>query len=97
MAKPLPKQNPCEKMMHVSPFISSEPVLFEVAKFATPEEYDSEEILHHCEDKRSSSPAIKFEPIPVGPEYVVLDHDRDPTMISHDVSLEMENPWAMEF
>ena len=28
---------------------------------------------------------------------VVLDHDRDSTMISHDESLEMENPWAMEF
>jgi hypothetical protein len=30
-------------------------------------------------------------------EYVVLDHDQDPTMISHDESLKMENPWAMEF
>jgi hypothetical protein len=33
----------------------------------------------------------------LGPEYVVLDHDQDPTLISHDESLEMENPWAMEF
>jgi len=39
----------------------------------------------------------KFEPLPSGPEKVVLDHDRDSTMISHDESLEMENPWAMEF
>ena len=40
---------------------------------------------------------IEFEPLPSGPEKVVLDHDQDPTMISHDGSLEMENTWAMEF
>jgi hypothetical protein len=83
-------------MMHVSPFISSEHVLFEVAKPATHEEYNSEEILHLYEDKRSS-PSIKFEPLPTSLEYVVLDHDQDPTMISHDESPEMENPWAIEF
>jgi hypothetical protein len=43
MAKPLPKQKPLKKMMHVSPFVSSEPILFEVAESATLEEYDSEE------------------------------------------------------
>ena len=32
-----------------------------------------------------------------GPKEVVLDDDRDSTMISHDESLEMENRWAMEF
>jgi hypothetical protein len=36
MAKPLSKKNPLEKMMHVTLFVSSEPVLFEVAK--SPEE-----------------------------------------------------------
>ena len=40
---------------------------------------------------------IEFEPLPSGPEKVVLDHDRGPTTISHDESLEMENTWAMEF
>ena len=39
----------------------------------------------------------EFEPLTSGPEKVVLNHDRDSTMISHDESLEMENPWAMEF
>jgi len=39
----------------------------------------------------------EFEPLPSGPEKVVLDYDRDSTMLSHDESLEMENPWAMEF
>jgi hypothetical protein len=91
MVKPLPKQNPLEKMVQASPFKSSKPVLFEVAKFATHEEHDSEEILQLCEDKRSSSPSIEFEPLPAGPEYIVLDHDRDPTMISHDESLRIEN------
>ena len=50
-----------------------------------------------CEDERSSSLLSEFEPLPSGPKKVVLDHDRDSTMISHDESLEMENPWAMEF
>ena len=39
----------------------------------------------------------EFEPLPSGPEKVVLDHNRDSTMISHDESLEMENRWAMKF
>ena len=39
----------------------------------------------------------EFEPLPSGPEKVLLDHDRDSTMLSHDESLEMENRWAMEF
>jgi hypothetical protein len=97
MVKPHPKQNPLEKMMHGCSFRSFESILFEVAKSATPEQYDFEEILHLCENERSSSPSTEFEPLPAGSEYIVLDHDRDPTMISHDESLEMENPWAMEF
>jgi hypothetical protein len=98
MAKPLSKQNPLEKMMHVSPFVSSEPVLFEVAKSVISKEYNLQGILHISEDKpSSSSSSIEFEPLPAGPEYVVLDHDQDQTMISHNESLEMENPWVMEF
>jgi hypothetical protein len=90
MAKPLPKQKPIEKMMHASPFVLSEPILFEVAK--SPADYDSEELLHLHEDERLSSPANEFEPLPAGPKYIVLDHGRDPTIISHNESLEMENP-----
>jgi hypothetical protein len=97
MAKRLPKQNLLEMMMHVSPFVSSEPILFEVGKFATPEVYNSKEILHPCEDEQPSSSLIEFEPLPAGPKYFVLNHDQDPAMISHDESLGMENPWAMEF
>jgi hypothetical protein len=51
MAKPLPKQNPLIRMMHVSPFVSSKPVLFEDAKSAAPEEDDLEEILHLSDDE----------------------------------------------
>ena len=42
-------------------------------------------------------PLSEFEPLPSGLEKVVLDHDQDSTMLSHDESLEMENRWAMEF
>jgi hypothetical protein len=97
LAKPHPDQNLLVKVMYGSPFISSEPVLFEGAKPTTSKEYDSEEILHLGEDERSSSPSIEFEPLPTSLEYVVLNCDRDPTIIFHDESLEMENPWAMEF
>jgi hypothetical protein len=44
--KPFPKQNPLEEMMQVSPFISSEPILFEVVESATPKEHDSGETFH---------------------------------------------------
>ncbi|CAN6371626.1 unnamed protein product [Urochloa humidicola] len=75
MARPLPKLNPLEKMTHESPFMSSEPNLFQVAEFPALEQYGSEETLHLCEDKRSSSPSTEFEPLPSGSHYVVLDHD----------------------
>jgi hypothetical protein len=97
MVKHFPELNPLKEMVHKSPFMSSEPIFLEMAGNAIFEEYDSNEILHFCEDERSSSLLSKFEPLPSGPEKVVLDHDRDSTMISHDESLEMENPWAMEF
>jgi len=91
LAKPLPEQNSLEEMMHTSPFISSEPILLESS-----EEYDMEDNLHSCEDERSSSTSTEFEPPPDGPESIVLNLDREITLIFHDVSLEMENQWAME-
>ena len=94
LAKPLPKQNPLKEMMHTSPFISSEPVLLGVLESS--EEYDSEDILHFCEEERSSSPLIEFEPLPDGLESVVLDLDRESTSSFHNESLEIENQWAME-
>jgi len=84
-------------MMHTSPFVSSEPVLLEVAKSATSEGYDSEDSLHLYKDERSSSFSIEFEPLPAGPKYVVLDHDWESISTFHNESLEMENQWAMEF
>ena len=39
----------------------------------------------------------EFDPLPSSPDKVVLNYDRDSTMLSHDKSLEMENQWAMEF
>jgi len=46
-----------------------------MARTATSEEYDSNEILHFCENKRLSSLSNKFAPLPSGPEKVILDHD----------------------
>ena len=50
-AKHFPEPNPLKEMMHESPFIPSESILFEVAKSATSEENNSEEILRFCEDE----------------------------------------------
>ena len=83
LAKPLPEQNPLKEMMHTSPFISSEPVLLGVLESS--EEYDSEDSLHFCEEERSSSPLIEFEPLPDGLESDDLHLDRDTTMIFHNV------------
>ena len=83
-------------MKHESPFIPSESILPEVAKFATSEENNSGEILRFCEDERSSSLLSEFEPLSSGPKEVVPDHDQDSTMISYDESLDMENQRATE-
>jgi len=96
MLKHFPKPNLLKEMVHKSPFISFEPILFEIARSATSEEKDSEAILIFCEDKRSSPLLSEFEPLSSGPEKVVLEHDRDSTMISHDKSIDIENPQAME-
>jgi len=96
MAKYFPEPNPLEEMMHESLFIPSKFILFEVAKSATSEENNSEEILHFCEDERSLSHLSEFEPLSSSPKEVVLDHDQDSTMISHDESLDMKNRRATE-
>ena len=49
LAKLPPEKNPLEEMMHTSLFVSSEPVLLEVAKSS--EVCNSEDTLHFCEDK----------------------------------------------
>ena len=97
MLKHFFEPNPLKEIMHESPFIPSESILSEVAKSATSEENNSEEILRFCEDERSFSLLSEFEPLSSSPKEVVLDHDQDSTMISHDEYLEMENRWAMEF
>jgi hypothetical protein len=89
MATPLPKQNTFEKMMHVSMFTPSEPVLPELVELSTSQEYDSEDPLHLCEDERSSSPLIEFEPLPIGSYHVVSDRGRESTLFIHDASPEM--------
>ena len=82
-------------MMHTTLFISSEPILLGVLESS--EEYDSEGGLHSCEDERLSSSLTEFEPLPDGLETIILDLDRDTTMIFHDESLDMEKSWAKEF
>jgi len=48
LAKHSPKQDPLEEMMHISPFIPSEPIPFEkpISK-----EYGPEDTVHFCEDE----------------------------------------------
>ena len=46
--------------------------------------------------EQTSSSSIEFEPILSSPHCVVLNHDRDTTMIFHDEPLEIENSWARE-
>ena len=46
--------------------------------------------------EQTSPSSIEFEPILSSPHCVVLDHNRDTTMIFHDEPLEIENSWARE-
>ena len=82
MAKHFAEQNLLEEMEHTSPFVSSDPVLLEDVESS--EEYISKDSLHFCEDEHLSTPSIEFDPFPDGLESVVLDLDRDTTMIFHD-------------
>ena len=43
-----------------------------------------------------SSSTIEFDPRPTSPHCVVLDHDRETTLIFHDEPLAIENRWARE-
>jgi hypothetical protein len=93
------------------PSLDSEPIeevkgiLFVDSPKSLPEKDDEEfieedepaEPIYISEFETPPRPPIEFEPLPSGPKKVVLDHDQDSTTISHDESLEMENPWAMEF
>jgi hypothetical protein len=96
MVTPLPRQNPFKEMMHVSPLVSSEPVLDELVELFTSQEYDSDDPRHLYEDERSSSPLMEFEHLPTGSYHVVFDRGRESTLFLHDASLEMENSWGME-
>ena len=95
-AKPAPKQNLLNDVMHVFPFVSSKLARFEVAEFSAPKVCNLEGTLHFCEDERSSL-STSFKSLPAGPFYVDFDLDQKSTLIFHDESLEMNNPWAMEF
>ena len=46
--------------------------------------------------EQTSSSSIELEPLLPSQHCVVLDHDRDTTMIFHDEPLEVENSWARE-
>jgi len=45
---------------------------------------------------QTSSSTIEFEPCPTSPHCVVLDQDRETTLIFHDEPLAIENRWARE-
>ena len=93
MADPSLKYEPIEEVKGVFPVDSPESLLEKYAERFIEEEDDSVEPVDISEFETPPIPPIEFEPHPSGPEKV-LDHDRDSTMISHDESLEMENPWA---
>ena len=44
--------------------------------------------------EQTSSSSIEFEPLLPSPHCVVLNHNRDTTMIFHDEPFEIENSWA---
>jgi len=75
---------------------SPESLLGKVAEKFIEKEDDPAEPIDISKFEIPHKPPIEFEPLPAGPEYVVLDHDRDSTMIIQNNSLEMDNSWAKE-
>ena len=97
MTEPSLDTEPIEEVKGILLVDSLESLLEKDAERFIEEEDDSVEPIDISEFETSPRPPIEFEPLPSGPEKVVLNHDQDPTTISHDESLEMENTWAMEF
>jgi hypothetical protein len=98
MAKPHPEQNLLEKVMYGSPCISSETVLFEAAKPATLKGTTRKKsfTLVNMKDHHHPRSSLSLLQLARCTSRVVLDCDRDPTIIIHDESLEMEDALAME-
>ena len=94
MVEPSLVYEPIEEVKVILLLDSPESLLGKVAQKFIEKEDDPAEPVDIYEFKIPHRPPIEFEPLPAGPDYVVLDHDPDSTMIFHDKSLEMENPWA---
>ena len=97
MTEPSLDSEPIEEVKGILLVDSPESLLEKDAERFIEEEDDYVEPVDISKFETPPRPPIEFEPLPSGPEKVVLDHDQDPTTISHDESLEMENTWAMEF
>ena len=97
MTEPSLDSEPIEGVKRILLVDSPESLLEKDVEEFIKEDDEPAEPVYISEFKTSPRPPIEFEPLPSGPEKVVLDHDRDSTMISNDESLEMENPWAMKF
>ena len=97
MIEPSLDSDPIEEVKGILLVDSPESLLEKDAERFIEEEDDSVELGDISEFETPPRPPIEFEPLPSFPEKVVLDHDQDPTTISHDESLEMENTWAMKF
>jgi len=91
MTEPSLDSNPIEEVKGILLVDSPESLLEKDAERFIEEKDDSVEPVDISEFEAPPRPPIEFEPLPSGPEKVVLDHDRDSTMLSHDESLEMEN------
>jgi hypothetical protein len=96
LANPFPKQDPLEKMMYVSPFSSSEPVLIKILDFPTPHENDLGDSLNFCEGERSSSLSTEFEPLSTGSYLVAFDQDSESISNFNDKSLKIDDSWIMK-
>ena len=89
MAEPSLDYELIEEVKGILQVDSPESLLGKVAEKFIEKEDDPAKPINISEFEIPHRPPIEFEPLPAGPDYVVLDHDRDSTMIFHDKSLEM--------